>query len=213
MRSTYRILIPVLGVAMLFWTGVTKAAAQEHSQSMGANSSKEEMGGHSHERCELHGGNVAMTKAHHVETVFAPDGIRIYMYSDEQNPLPMDKVSGTVTMKDKAGTAREVKLVANVPKKGEQVVYYCTMYDSAPQMTPGKCPVCGMNLVPQSGLFAAADLSKAAPGSVKAIVKLTGMDGDEKNVTFTETNITEKEESKTPAGKAPAGTQKPTPTD
>ncbi len=153
-----------------------------------------------------------MTEAHHFETVFAPDGIRIYMYSEGQNPLPMDKVSGTVTLKDKAGAAREVKLVANTPKKGEPVVYYCTMYDSTPQMTPGKCPVCGMNLVPQGGLFAAADLSKATPGSIKAVVQLTGLDGDEKKVTFTETNATKKVESKAPTGKTSTGAQKSTKT-
>jgi hypothetical protein len=214
MTTPYRILIPALGLALGLWAGAAPAQAHENSGTMGAHSQTQRQGqahqgeaaGHSHERCELHGGSVAMTKAHHFETLFAPDGVRVYMYSEDQNPLPMDKVSGTVTVKEMAGAEHEVPLVANVPKEGEPVVYYCTMHDSAPQMTPGKCPNCGMKLVPQGGLFGAADLSKAKPGSIKAVVHLTGLDGEEKEVTFTETNIAEEHAS--PEKPAPSSSSK-----
>ena len=208
MRSAYRIPIAALGITILFGIG---AAAQVHgqSQAMDTKPSNVGTGAHSHERCELHGGHVTMTKAHHFETVFAPDGVRIYMYSGAQDPLPMSRVSGTTTVKDKAGTSKEVKLTANVPKEGEPVVYFCTMYDSPPQMQPGKCPKCGMNLVPQTALFGATDLSKAAPGSVKAVVHLTGLDGEEKEVTFTQANVAEEEESKMPAPSSAAGQRNP----
>ena len=189
MRSIHRILIPALGITMLFLSGASIAETQKPSGAMEMHAPKGEGKVHSHERCELHGGNVSMTKAHHFETVFAPDGIRVYMYSEDQNPLPMDKVSGTVTIKEKNGSAHKVKLVADVLKKGEKAVYFCSMHDSAPQMAPGKCPSCGMNLVLQGGLFGAADLSKAEPGTIKAMVHLTGFEGGEKEVTFTETNI------------------------
>lgn len=204
MRTASRTLSIVLGIAVGLWAGTAVAGEDPHGGGMDAHSSsgaaqKGEGAGHSHERCELHGGQVTMTQAHHFETLFAPDGVRVYMYSTEQNPLPMGKVSGTVTIKDSSGKAQEVKLVPNIPKEGEPVVYYCTMYDSPPQMTPGKCPKCGMTLVPQGGLFAAADLSKAKPGTIKTVVHITGLVGKEPEVTFTETNMPEEHDAKAPA--------------
>lgn len=211
MKTASRILILALGIPVALWTSVGRAGAHEHSGDMTGHSNAQHTGdaqmgeqaGHSHERCELHSGRVTMTQAHHFETLFAPDGVRLYMYSAEQNPIPMDKVTGSVTIKDASGNSREVKLVPNVPKKGEPTVYFCTMHDSPPQFTPGKCPNCGMTLVPQGGLFGAVDLSKAQPGSVKAVVHLTGLEGQEKEVTFTETNVPEEDDARTPG--SPSG--------
>jgi len=193
-----------LGIAVaLLMTGAARVGAQEHSGDTVKHTNTQHPGDaqkkegveHSHERCELHGGRVTMTQAHHFETLFAIDGVRLYMYSADQNPLPMDKVSGTVTIKETSGSSRDVKLVPNVPKKGEPTVYFCTMYDSAPQMKPGRCPSCGMALVPQSGLFGAVDLSKAQAGTVKAVVHLSDLEGQEKEVTFTETNISKEQDA------------------
>ena len=207
MRSAHRILIPALGITMFFWTGAPGAETHDPSAAMGEHSPQGGGKIHSHERCELHGGHVSMTQAHHFETVFAPDGIRVYMYAEDQTPLPMDKVSGTVTIKEKQGGSRELKLGANVVKKGEKAVYFCPMHDSPPQMAPGKCHTCGMTLVLQGGLFGAADLSKAEPGTVKALVHLTGLEGKEKEVTFTETNVSQEHESETPAPAMPTKDQ------
>jgi len=199
MRSAQRVLIPALGIAVFFWTGVSLAQTHDHGGHMAEPSPRAEGETHSHERCELHGGNVFMTPTHPFETVFAPDGIRVYMYASDENPVSMDKISGTVRITTKHGGSRELKLVPNVVKKGESAVYFCPMYDSPPQMAPGRCPGCGMNLILQGGLFAAVDLSKVEPGTVKAVVHLTGLDGKEKEATFTVTNVTEQHNPETSA--------------
>jgi hypothetical protein len=216
MRSTHGILLYAVALTVGLWAGTAGAQTEKHSRGANAHPLNHgaapahhgEKSGHSHERCELHHGSVAMTKAHHFETVFAPDGVCIYMYSEEQNPLLMDKVSGTVTLKDSTGASQEVKLAPYVPQKGEPAVYFCTMYDSPPQMAPGKCPVCGMNLMPQGGLLAAADLSKARPGSLKAVVHLTGLDGDEKEVTFTMANAATEEKPEKAEHSSPKASDK-----
>ncbi len=145
--------------------------------------------GHSHEKSEMHGGAVTMTDGHHVETVFGPDGVRVYLYSMDQEPLAADKLAGTVLLKDRTEKPREVRLTPFTPKDGEPALWYCTMHDSPPQMKSGACPVCGMKLVAQTGLFAPVDLSKAQRGSVEATVHVTGLSGDEKDVTVTEKNV------------------------
>ncbi len=202
MRKATRVLFCATAVLAVILTRTPPVNAHETSPGMGSTDpgaegvSKGEAPGHSHERCELHGGLVTMTQAHHFETVFAPDGVRIFMYSTEQNPLRMEDVSGTVTVRDTTGASREVKLVPDVPKKGEKTVYFCPMHDSKPQMAPGKCPNCGMTLILQVGLFAPVDLSKAQPGAVKAIVHITGLKGKEKEATFTETNLPDEDAAK-----------------
>jgi hypothetical protein len=216
MRSMRAVLLCAVAISFGLWAGTAGAQTQKHPRGAGthplihgaAPAHHGEKSGHSHERCELHHGSVAMTKAHHFETVFAPDGVRIFMYSEEQNPLLMDKVSGTVTLRDSTGASQEIKLAPYVPQKGEPAVYFCTMYDSPPQMAPGKCPACGMNLMLQGGLLAAADLSKARSGSVKAVVHLTGLDGDEKEVTFTMKNAAAEEKSEKGEHSSPEASDK-----
>ena len=197
MNFVRRSLIHALGFALLAWAAAATAAGEQPGTAA-SSEAKDAAKGHSHERCELHGGHVTMTKAHHFETLFGPDGVRIYIYSADQNPLPIGKAIGTVTISDKTGAAQEIKLVTNTPKEGEKVVYFCEMNDTPPQMAPGKCSTCGMKLIPQAGLFGAADLSKAEPGNVKAVVHLTGLDGVEKEVTFTEANIAKKADAPKP---------------
>lgn len=222
MRGRYQVLTLALGIAVALGMGVANAGPQaksggtagtekqsdmQHQQGAMKGAMNEEMKGHgmghSHEQCELHGGKVTMTQGHHFETLFAPDGIRIFMYSANQNPLIMDEVTGTVAVEDGSGKGVEMKLVPIVLKEGEPTVYFCTMNDTPPQMKPGKCPKCGMALVPQMGLFAPMDLSTAKPGSVKAVVHLTGLQGKEKDVTFTEVNLPDEDEAKTPMPSAP----------
>src|SRR5512140_1701174 len=194
-----RAFLPLILTAMVsLLVGPAAVLAAEHGSA--AHSEQGEMPGHSHERCELHGGEVAMTKAHHFETVFAPDGIHVYMYSEKQDPLPIDGPAGIVTLKEKAGATRDIKMIPDTTKAGVTDVYFCEMYDSPPQHAPGKCPTCGMTLVLQKGLFAPADLSKTPPNTLKATVHLTRLGGDENEVTFTETYAgPQKEKAATPA--------------
>lgn len=193
-----------VGAALFLWA--THLPAQEHSmtshkaQAGGHAGMNHEMApGHSHEQCELHGGQVSMTTAHHVETVASPDGIRVYLYSMDQQPLPADDVAGTVTLKAKSGKSQELKLTPFTPKEDEPAVYYCTMHDSPATTKPGNCAVCGMKLVPQSGLVASADLKGLEPGKAEAIVHLTGLGGDEKELTVT-TKLRPQGAPKAPAG-------------
>lgn len=143
---------------------------------------------HSHERASRHGGSVAMTKEHHFETVFAADGVRIYLYSKDQAPLELAKAAGTVTLRFKDGTKQEVALAPEMPVKGEATVYFCPMHPEVVQMEPGKCEKCGgMKLYTQNRLFAKADLSGVAPGSLQVVAALSGLGGAEPQATFVET--------------------------
>ncbi len=172
------LLATVSGAALGAWIGIAAAAPTKAAG---------EAPGHSHEKCELHGGQVTMTKQHHFETVFAPDGVRVFIYSAEQTPLPVGKAVGTVTLEYKDGTTRQVPLAAEKPAEGQPAVYYCSMHPAQTQMAPGKCAICGMNLIPQYSLAAKADLSKVPPGTLKAVVRLAGLEGTEPEATFTET--------------------------
>jgi hypothetical protein len=143
--------------------------------------------GHSHEKCELHGGAVAMTNGRHFETVFAPDGIRVYVYTGNQTPEVVGKGTGTATLSFKDGTTREIPLVAAKPDSGDAAVYFCPMHPEVVQMKPGKCDKCGgMILYTQDYLYAKADLAKVAPGSLKATIRIKGLRGLASEVVYTE---------------------------
>ncbi len=202
MSRSSRTLALIVLLAFGAWAGFALASgspAKDGEAHPGAGHA--EGAGHSHERCELHGGSVTMTEAHHFETLFAPDGIRIYMYSGTQSPMMITKaISGNVTFVRADGTSEEVPLVADAPKEGEQAVYFCPMHTNVVQTTPGVCPYCGgMTLYTQNRLYGKADLSNVESGSVKAIVHLNGLKGTEKEVTFTEKNTPPELESGNPA--------------
>lgn len=141
--------------------------------------------GHSHERCELHGGQVAMTKEHHFETVFSTDGVRVYVYTREQAPMMIEKAKGTVSLVKKDGTKKDVTLLRADSAQGESAVYFCPMHPEVVQKEPGVCALCGgMKLYKQDYLLSKVDLSKVEPGSLKAVIRLSGLEGSEKEVTF-----------------------------
>lgn len=143
--------------------------------------------GHSHEACELHGGQVTMTKAHHFETVFGEDGIRVYRYSGAQKPELIGGAKGEMTLKFKDGSSRKVPLVAQATDAQAGDVFFCTMHPDQIKREPGPCPVCGMKLVAQGHLLASVDLRKVEPGAMKAAIAISGLGGDEPEVAFTET--------------------------
>jgi len=175
------------GAALAFALSASPAFATANEEHPHGSAAKSESGTHSHEKSEMNGGHATMTEAHHFETVFGKDGIRIYVYSDDQKPMAVGKAVGAVTLKWKDGATREVPLVVKTAKAGEAAVYYCPMGAEFVGKEAGRCPKCGMDLVAQDYLFAAADLSKAEPGSLKAVLRVTGLAGDEQEATFTET--------------------------
>jgi len=142
-------------------------------------------GEHPHKMAQLHGGQVTKTKRHHFETVFGVDGIRVYLYSDQQTPLLADKTAGSVMFQFPEGKSKTVVL-APQPAKDEDV-FFCTMHPNQVARKAGACPECRMKLVPQTSLFAMADLSKVVQGGLKAQITLDGLEGEESPLTFTET--------------------------
>lgn len=129
-----------------------------------------------------------MTKQHHAETVFAPDGIRVSLYSEKQAPIMVEKATGTASLKFKDGTTNQVALVTEAPKEGDKAVYFCPMHKDVVQMEPGICKQCGgMKLFAQDALFAKVDLSKVEPGTMKVTFHIKGLKGIEREATFTET--------------------------
>lgn len=180
--------------AFLTPVAVPSAAAHEHDDAKPAANveskatAPNEAAGHSHERASLHGGTVAVTKEHHFETVFAADGVRIYLYSRDQAPLEVEDARGTAKLRYQDGTKLEAKFAREMPAKGETTVYFCPMHPEVVQMQPGKCPACGgMTLYTQDRLFAKADLASLAPGSMKVVVAITGLGGPEPKADFIET--------------------------
>ena len=158
-----------------------QSATQDHG------SAAPEAKGHSHEACELHGGQVAMTKAHHFETVFGEDGIRVYRYSAAQKAELIGGAAGSVTLKFKDGPSRVIPFVSRNAAAEAGDIYFCTMHPDQVKREPGACPLCGMKLVAQSHLYAAVDLRKVEPGTLKASISIKGLGGDEPEAAFTET--------------------------
>jgi hypothetical protein len=129
-----------------------------------------------------------MTEQHHFETVFGPEGIRVYMYSGQQVPMQIEKASGTVTLKFKDGTTKQAIMSKRSPQESDHTVYFCPMHPDVTQMEPGECAACGgMKLMAQDYLFSEIDLSDVAPESMKAIVHIENINGKESEITFTET--------------------------
>ena len=138
---------------------------------------------------ELHGGKLTAMPAGNFETVFAADGIRIYAYTPGKTPAMMATESGSVVLKTSDGKSQQTALIIEAPGEKEPAVYFCPMHADVVQMTPGECPKCGgMKLYQQNRLFGKADLSNAKPGSLTAEVKIKGLQGKIKEVSFTVTN-------------------------
>jgi hypothetical protein len=191
MKTTVLHLAMALSLALVLSTG--SALARMDGCGHGAQAATEakcapgETAQHSGAQSALHGGQVTMTQSHHFETLFAADGIRIFTYSADQAPQMTEKAKGVVALKFKDAPAQEIALVLQQPQKGEQTVYFCPMHKDVVQMEPGICKQCGgMKLFAQDYLYAKADLSKVALGTLEAVVALEGLKAPEAKVTFTQ---------------------------
>lgn len=133
-----------------------------------------------------HDGPLTKTKRHAFEVVFAADGLCVYMFDVEIAPMMMQRVKATAVVSVTGTPVKEVPLKLDAPKDGEKILYFCPMHPSVAQSKPGKCEACGgMELIPQDCIRAAIDLSKAAPGSVSAVITIKGMKGEEPDAVFT----------------------------
>lgn len=188
MNRMPRMITMAIAAALLCWAGVA-GASQAETQKKGTapprpGTAKE--GVHSHEMAMRHGGQVAMTKQHHFETVFLPSGVEVYLYTAEQAPMMAEKATGTVTFKFKDGKTKTLPMAIAAPKEGEQAVYFCPMHPKVVQMEPGVCKLCGgMKLYRQDRLAASIDLSKVEPGAVEATFDIAGLAGPEPTAKFT----------------------------
>lgn len=133
----------------------------------------------------LFGGVVTQTEAHAFETLLTPQGVRVFLYTDELAPAYVEKATGTVKLKLPDGRTLDLALKAREPAAGEPTSYFCPMHPAVVREAPGKCELCGgMVLYVQDHLFAAADLSGVELGKVSAMIRVTGMRGGEKEATF-----------------------------
>jgi hypothetical protein len=133
-----------------------------------------------------HGGTMSMTKGHVFETVMAPHGLRVYLYTDEQAPAMVEKATGSATLSLPGDKTVTVKLTPEVPGDKEPATYFCPMHASVVRDKPGECELCGgMKLFKQDRLYGQVDLSKVKLDEVKATIRVTGMRGAEKEATFT----------------------------
>lgn len=149
-----------IAAALAFGTVLRTASAQHehegHEHDQGKQEHREEAG-HSHEKAEVHGGVATMSKQFHVETVFMPDQIRLYLYDGKQNPMHVKhwkkglvEATGTVDFRDRSRGTESLTFEHAVVGS-----YACCGKQSS---KPGKCPGCGMKLtkeeIPDGTLWA-----------------------------------------------------------
>ncbi len=142
----------MLSAAVVFGLGVNPVSAQhDHGGHDHGAHEHGEGAGHSHGRVEGHGGVVTMSKEFHIETVFMPDEVRLYLYDGSQNPMHVKhwknglvEATGVVDFRDSGRRAKTLKFVRGTP-----VSYACPMCTGQESSKPGKCPKCSMSLVKQ----------------------------------------------------------------
>jgi len=133
-----------------------------------------------------HGGVMSVTKGHAFETVVAPHGIRVYLYSDEHGPAMVEKAVGQATLSLPGDKTVTVKLVPEVTGDKEPATYFCPMHVEVVRDKPGECELCGgMKLFKQDRLYGQVDLSQVKLDELKATIQVKGMRGAEKEATFT----------------------------
>lgn len=137
--------------------------------------------------CMLHHGQVNATQDHRFETVFTNDGVKVFMYGDDQTPERFGAAHGTMTVRYKDGRTTEVPLAVDETSGHTRTVYYCPAHPSSTRLSPGKCPRCGADLVAQNALAGMIDMKGVAPGTMTASFSLDGLGGDESSAAFTET--------------------------
>ncbi|MFQ5489596.1 MAG: heavy metal-binding domain-containing protein [Phycisphaerae bacterium] len=129
---------------LTFGIGVNSAAAQHAHEG-------DETAGQSHERAEGHGGAVTMSKEFHVETVFLPDQVRLYLYDQKQNPMHVKhwekglvEATGVMQFRDRQRGTATLEFTRAAPDD-----YACPMHPGQRSNKPGQCPECSMKFSKQ----------------------------------------------------------------
>ena len=113
MRRILFVMSLVVAAAIMV-VAVTRSArnsAASGSSEMQRASGQEESAGHSHEKCELHGGEVVMTPTNHFEVLFTDQEARVYVYDEKQAPIvDLAAAKATLTLETKAGKSAPLAL-------------------------------------------------------------------------------------------------------
>jgi hypothetical protein len=167
----------------------------------------ESKAGHSHAKAEIHGGEVAMTKAHHFEVVWMPDHVMVYLYDMNQKPLAAKGVTGEVVLKFKDGKEQKATLAlmeagkmmeehpsehpsekhAEHPAEGQkQAEHPAEKHDTEHgKMSKAEMEAMHKLMSDQDHLVAKVNLENVKDGEVKAIFTLKGLPGKgESTATF-----------------------------
>jgi len=160
-----RFAMVIAGMAVLLMAAPPLQAQHDHgshdqgSMGMSGHDKQREAMGHSHEKSELHGGMTMMTKAHHFETVYMPDGIRLYAYDGKQGQSSTKGLEARAYLMYKTG---EPKVIAMLYRGGAVVE----------GSDKGKAPL-------QDYLFAPVDLSDSTVLPVRVKFSLKKVSGEE----------------------------------
>ncbi len=151
---------------------------------------EESQAGHSHAKAEIHGGEVAMTRAHHFEVVWMPDHVMVYLYDGSQKPLAAKGVTGEVVFKFKDG--KEQKAALTLMEAGKmQMMSEHHAEGGQHEMMHGKMSKEEMEAMhklmsSQDHFMASVNLENVKEGDVKATFTLKGLPGKgESEATFT----------------------------
>jgi len=192
MKSTKYFLILLLSSVLFSGSALL---AQEHQHEK-----QESKAGHSHAKAEIHGGEAAMTKAHHFEVVWMPDHVMVYLYDAGQKPLAAKGVTGEVAFKFKDGkeqkaalTSMEVgKMMEEHPAEktehpAEKAEHPAEKHDMEHgKMSKAEMEAMHKRMFNQDHLVAKVNLENVKEGEVKATFTLKGLPGKgESEATFT----------------------------
>lgn len=174
-RKIYLGILVLLSIAL---SGGSLSAQLHHEQ--------ESKAGHSHAKAEIHGGEAAMTKAHHFEVVWMPDHVMVYLYDQNQKPLAAKGVSGEVIFKFKDG--KEQKATLALMEAGKMMADHTEDEKHEKQhgqMSKEELEAMHKLMSNQDHLTASVDLGNAEEGEVKATFTLKGLPGKgESEATF-----------------------------
>jgi hypothetical protein len=155
--------------------------------------SAETRGGSAPLRAPLHGGVLSTVDTGRFETVFALEGLQVYVYTEEGAPAMVEAATGKAVVTVAGGRSVEVPLAMEIPTAKEPAVYFCPMHPEVVRTRPGVCDKCGgMRLYTQNRLAGRIDLSQAKRGSVTADVALRGLSGKVKEARFSVNNAATK---------------------
>jgi hypothetical protein len=191
MTHRNRTLAMVLALGLATWSGTAGAAGGVAAKT--APDSAEAKGGPAPFRAPLHGGVLSTDDTGRFETVFAPEGLQVYLYTKEGAPAMVEAATGKAVITVAGGRSVEVPLAMEIPTAKEPAVYFCPMHPEVVRTRPGVCDKCGgMKLYTQNRLAGRIDLSRAKQGSVTADVALRGLSGRAKETSFSVNNAATK---------------------